>query len=123
MRAAQITKGGSGPSGLDADGWRKPLTSKVFGESNVDLRTTIANVIKKLCISNIEDDSLEAFVACRLVPLDKQPGLRPIGVGEVLRRICGKVVMSVVKEDIIQSSCKAQMCSGQWQEVKQQSTL
>ena len=26
LKAAQKTKGGSGPSGLDADGWRKPLT-------------------------------------------------------------------------------------------------
>lgn len=39
--------------------------------------------------------SLQAFLACRLVPLDKQPGLRPIGFGEVLIRISTKVVMSV----------------------------
>ena len=26
------------------------------------------------------------------MPLNKNPGLRPIGVGEVLRRISGKVV-------------------------------
>ena len=24
LKAAQITKGGSGPSGMDAEGWRKP---------------------------------------------------------------------------------------------------
>ena len=33
LKAAQRTKGGSGPSGLDADGWRKPLTSKVYDDS------------------------------------------------------------------------------------------
>ena len=65
------------------------------------------------CAEKTCDDSLEAFIACRLIPLDKNPGLRPIGVGEVLRRICGKAVMSVVKQDIVNSSCKVQMCSGQ----------
>ena len=30
LKAAQRTKGGSDLSDLDADGWRKPLTSKVY---------------------------------------------------------------------------------------------
>ena len=36
--AALKTKDGSGPSGLDADGWRKILVSKSYGTINVDLR-------------------------------------------------------------------------------------
>ena len=28
---------------------------------------------------------LEVFVACRLLPLDKNPGMHPIGAGEVTR--------------------------------------
>ena len=39
-------------------------------------------------------------MACTLIPLDKKPGLRPIGVGEVLRRIAGKAVMMLFKNDI-----------------------
>ena len=35
-KAAIRTKGESGPSGLDADGWRKMLTSKVFGSCTSD---------------------------------------------------------------------------------------
>ena len=113
MKAAQKTKGGSGPSGLDADGWRKPLTSRVYGDDGRDLRTAIANVTKKICTEDVHDDSLDVFLACRLVPLDKQPGLQPIGVGEVLRQITAKIVMSVVKEDVIDSSSSVQMCLGQ----------
>ena len=30
LKAATSTKGGSGPSDLDADGWRRILTSRVF---------------------------------------------------------------------------------------------
>ena len=40
--------------------------------------------------------SLEAYLACRLVLLDKSPGLRPIGIGEVIRRILGKSFMTIV---------------------------
>ena len=33
-KAAIKTRGGSGPSGLDADGWKRILLSKKFGESS-----------------------------------------------------------------------------------------
>ena len=46
LKSAQATKGGSGPSGMDADGWRKPFTSKVYGDCGVDLRTALANFTK-----------------------------------------------------------------------------
>ena len=52
-------------------------------------------------------------MACRLIPLDKHPGLRPIGVGEVLRRIARKVVMMVMKEDIKKASGCLQLCTVQ----------
>ena len=46
-------------------------------------------------------------------PLDKNPGLRPIGVGgEILRRIAGKVVVCVIREDIISSVGSFQVCAG-----------
>ena len=50
---------------------------------------------------------------CRLIPLDKNPGLRPTGVGEVLRRIAGKVIVSVLKEDVIKCTDTLQICVGQ----------
>ena len=119
LKAATVTKGGSGPSGLDADGWRRILCSSVFGTTNLDLRKAIAELIKKLCIEPITPNtdgtssSIEAFVACRMIPLNKNPGLRPIGVGEILRRISGKVVMSLSKNDVTQSAGSLQVCAGQ----------
>ncbi len=102
--AALHTKGGAGPSGLDADGWRHILVSRNYGAISEELRAEFARMIKILCTEKVDlftnngyvTSSLEAFLACRLLPLDKCPGLRPIGVGEVLRRIAGKVVMSVI---------------------------
>ena len=119
--AALGTKGGAGPSGLDADGWRHILVSRNFGLPSEELRDEIAQMIKKLCTERVNlfqnnghsTSSLESFLACRLIPLDKNPGLRPIGVGEVLRRIAGKVVMSVVKGDVQKSVGSLQVCAGQ----------
>ena len=78
-KAAVKTKGGSGSSGLDADGWRKMLTSKVFGCCTSNLCKAIADLIKYIYINKIEfpnsTTSLETFIATRLVPLDKNPGL------------------------------------------------
>ena len=70
---------------------------------------------KKICTKKIQlenDAPLEAFLACRLIPLDKNPDLRPIGVGEDLRRIAGKVVMKVLKEDVRKSAGSLQLCAG-----------
>ena len=48
-----------------------------------------------------------------MIPLDKNPRLRPIGVGEVLRRIAGKVIVSHLKEDFMQSVGSLQVCAGE----------
>ena len=47
--------------------------------------------------------SIEAVLSYYLIPLDKNPGLRPTGVVEVLRRIAGKVIVSLLKEDVIRT--------------------
>ena len=76
-----------------------------------DLCQTLAKVTKKHCTEELST-SLERFLACRLIPLNKNPGLRPIGVGDVLRRIIEKVIASVVRNDIISSVGSLQVCAG-----------
>ena len=48
-----------------------------------------------------------------LIPLDKRADHRPIGVGEVLRRIAGKAVMILLKKDVLQAAGLLQLCGGQ----------
>ena len=110
--AARKTQGGSGPSGMDADGWRKLLVSNSFGKSSSDLCQAIADLCKRLCIEVQDNTSLEAFLACRLIPLDKNPGIRPIGIGEILRRIVGKTIVWSMKGEIIASVGALQTCAG-----------
>ena len=54
--------------------WKRILTSKQFAESSTDLCTTIANMIEKLHIDKDLANTLEAFLSCRLIPLDKNQG-------------------------------------------------
>ena len=112
-KAALKTRGGARPSGLDADGWKRIFTSNHFGEKTNDFCKTFAEVIKTLCTAENQSTSLEAVLANRLIPLDKNPVLRLIAVGEVLRRIAGKVIVSHLKEDVIQSVGSLQVCAGQ----------
>ena len=51
-------------------------------------------------------------MACRLIPLDKNPGLRPIGIGEVLRRIVGKAVTYVLRPEMRDAAGGLQLCIG-----------
>lgn len=105
------TQGAAGPSGLDAKGWKHLLSKNIFGNPAVDLRDAIAALARKLASENCQH--LEPLMACRLIPLDKKPGCRPIGIGEVLRRIIGKAVMEVVKDDVRKAVGNLQVCAGQ----------
>ena len=117
--AATRTKGGAGPSGLDADGWRRILISRNYGKFGKDLRAAIAKMTQVLCAQDLIEmnkniDSLEAYVACRLIPLDKESGgIRPIGIGEVLRRIIGKAIIAETKSDLAECAGSLQLCAGQ----------
>ena len=88
--------------GLDADAWRRMLTSREFGTSSTDLHKTFAQLLKKCCIEELESTTLleASLIACRLIPFNKKPGLQPVGVGEFLRRIAGKIIMKIFKKDI-----------------------
>ncbi len=52
-----------------------------------DLCNALAGMAKRLCTSAVDPDGVSAYVACRLIPLNQNPGVRPIGIGEVPRRI------------------------------------
>jgi hypothetical protein len=113
--AAKRTKGSHGPSGGDSDQWKRQLLS--FGPTSVALCDAIAAAVRRLCTSAVDPACLEALLASRLLPFEKPRkegnpdddaddappltlGVRPIGVGEVLRRIMGKAVMAALRSDI-----------------------
>ena len=110
--AAKNTHGSGGPTLIDADGWKHILCSKSYGKCNDTLAQAIADVTKRLCTETIAPTMLSDLLASRLIPLDKRPGVRPIGIGEVLRRIITKTVTRTIKEHIKEASGSLQTCSG-----------
>ena len=52
-------------------------------------------------------------MACRLIPLDKCPGVRPIGIGEVPRRIIAKAILQIIGYDVEEAAGSLQLCAGQ----------
>ena len=51
-------------------------------------------------------------MAGRLIALDKVPGVRPIAMGEVLRRLIAKCVLSLAKGEASEACEIDQLCGG-----------
>ena len=110
-RAALHTQGGAGPSGVNADTWRHMCTG--FSDASDQLCDAMAQCARRLATTYVDPTALEAYTSCRLIPLDKSPGVRPIGIGEVLRRILGKAILSVIRPEIMEAAGSLQLCAGQ----------
>ena len=109
--SALHTAGAAGPSGVNALRWRRLCTA--FGQKSNDLCSSLAAVARRICTTFVDPSSLMAYTSCRLIPLDKCPGVRPVGVGEVVRRVIGKAVMRIVKRDLQDAVGSIQLCAGQ----------
>ena len=109
--AALKIEGAPGPSGLDAAAWKQMCTS--HRDASNDLCKAITAVTRRLCSEFVDPEGLSALVACRLIALDKNPGARPIGIGETLRRIIARAVLSTFKDDILMAAGPMQLCAGQ----------
>ncbi|MCP4488385.1 MAG: hypothetical protein GY820_13850 [Gammaproteobacteria bacterium] len=112
-RTAKLISGAAGPSGADAEIWQRILCSKQFKKKPDLLCECIAELAKKLCRQTVNPEILQSFTAGRLIPLAKKPsGVRPIGIGEVLRRIVGRAVTTILKPDLVKSTAPIQVCAG-----------
>ena len=109
--AALRTSGAAGPSGIDAHGWRRLCSS--FCSASEELCSSIAILARRLCTTFIDPEMISSLMACRLIALDKRPGVRPIGIGETVRRIIAKAVLSVISNDIQHAAGSLQLCAGQ----------
>ncbi|CAB3982847.1 Hypothetical predicted protein [Paramuricea clavata] len=107
--AANKIQGSAGLSSIDAHLWHRFCLSYKMASS--DLCNALAGVARRLCTKSVHPEGLSAFVACRLIPLDKDPGIRPICIGEVPRHIIAKAILRVVR-DVKEAVGPLQTCAG-----------
>ena len=131
-RTAIRAKENSGPSGSDLDGWESVIVSSCFGTATPNLCKAIAELVNKLCIKSISNNShcvksvqirtrknfvfghlIRKLVAYRLLFLQKNTGLKPMGSREVLKRVPGKAVMMINKKGVMKTGDYLQVCVAQ----------
>ena len=66
-----------------------------FGEVSTRLHTSVETFVDWLANSSPPWAAYRAFISDRLIALDKQPGVHPVGVGETLRHIFANIVLNV----------------------------
>ena len=105
------TSGAAGHSGIDDRGWRRLCTS--FHSASGELCVAMSSFARRLCTVFLSPDLLSPFLVCRLIALDKSPGVWPIGVCEVMRRIVAKAVLVILRDDIQEAAGSHKLCAGQ----------
>ena len=95
--------------GVDAYEWRRSCS--LFGSVSGELCCSIAILARRLCSSFVDSLIISPLVACRLIALDKNAGVRLIGVGEVIQCIIAKVALSIITSDIQCDAGQIQLCA------------
>ena len=86
--------------GYIADNWRRKLASNSFG--SCFLEKSFARFVKNLqtIYTSGYSKSLEVLTESYLIPLNKNPGVLPKRIGDVLRQVAGKIVIYIAKKDV-----------------------
>ena len=107
--AAKLS-GAAGPGGPDSVALKAWCLG--FGQTSGELRSELAAFATWLANSNPPWAAYRALMACRLVALDKQPGTRPLGIGETYRRLMAKCILRVVGSRATSSCGNYNLCAG-----------
>ena len=107
---AHRIQGSGGPGGCDSSHWKDALLR--YGPHSSRCRDAVASLVSLLGNSTVDWNLIRALLANRLIALDKRPGIRPIGIGETLRRILSKVVCLITRTDAEEVCGSSQLCAG-----------
>ena len=84
-----------------------------FWTASSDLWHSLTSVVSRTFTSFSDPDALHPFLNCWLIVLDKNHRVQPSGIDETSRRIIAKVVLHVVKQDIMDAANCLHLCTGQ----------
>ena len=83
-----------------------------FGCASEELRVVVTRLADWIANSSPPWDAYHALMACRLVSLDKSPGVSPMVIGETLRRALAKLVMRAAGYQAKTAWGDIQLCAG-----------
>ena len=107
-------RGSGGPSGFDSSGLSRILCSRKYKKSSAGLCDALSLVARKLATTEVHGDFLAIFRASRLIPLEKPDGgTRPIGIGEVFRRVITKAIIFSQRGAVKEAAGSVQLAAGQ----------
>ena len=92
-QVARNILGSSVPERMDSGALQKWLLK--FEEDSTRLHTSVETFVDWKANGSPPWAAYWAFMSDRLIVLDKQPGVRPVGVGEMWRRLFAKILLTV----------------------------
>ena len=107
---AQKLSGSSGPGSTDSEalqGWLQK-----FGEDSNRLHNSVEIVFDWLYNDSLPWEAYRAFMSGRMVVLNKQPGVRPVGIGETWRRLFSNIVLKFTGPEATTACQDDQLCAG-----------
>jgi hypothetical protein len=107
---ASSLSGAAGPGGTDSVTLANWLLR--YGEASERLRIAMANLGSWLANGHPPWAAYRALRACRLVALDKEPGTRPVGIGEMYSRLLAKCILQQVGLEATVACGSLNLCAG-----------
>ena len=106
--AGRISEG-SGPGGTDSVSFQHWLLR--FGAASGELRPIVADFTEWLSNGRPPWDAYRVMMSGRLIALDKQPRVRPVGVGETWRRLMAKCLLQLTGQEA-KAACGTEQLAG-----------
>ena len=108
--ASRLGSAAAGPSGVDSVEFAHWLLH--FGRESELLRDEMAAFTEWLANTIPPYAAIRGLFGNRLVPLDKNPGVRPLGIGETYRRLMGKCVLALRGPEATMVCGNYNLCAG-----------
>ena len=102
--------GGVGPGGTDSVSLQHWLLR--FGAASVELRFIVGDFVEWLGNGRPPWAVYRALTSGRLIALEKQPGIRPVGVGKNWRRMMAKCLLKVAGPEAKAACSTLQLAGG-----------
>ena len=83
-----------------------------FGSASADLRLIVGDFVVWLGNGRPPWAAYQALMSGRLITLDKQPGIRPVGVGETWHHMMARCLLKVVGQEAKAACGTTQLAGG-----------